>query len=53
MFPQPLPLLHQSEYLDMEYHMLLKVCESIEINITDEMVVAIECETRNQSNSKL
>ena len=52
-FPQPLPLLYRSEYLDMEYHLLLKACESIEINIADEMAVAIESETRNQSNSKL
>ena len=45
--------LHWSDYLDMEYHMLLKVCESNEVNITDEMAVVIENETRNQSNSKL
>jgi len=31
MFPQPLPLLHQSEYLDMEYHRLLNIYESAEI----------------------
>jgi len=53
MFPQPLPLLHRSEYLDMEYHRLLKVCESTEISITDEMAVAVENETRSQANSKL
>ena len=52
-FPQPLPLLYRSEYLDMEYHMLLRVCESTEINTTDEMAVAIKSEMRNQSNSKL
>ena len=52
-FPQPLPLLHRSEYLDMEYHRLLKVCESTEIKITDEMAVAVEKETRSQANSKV
>ena len=37
----------------MEYHRLIKVCESTEINITDEMAVAVESATRSQSNSKL
>ena len=37
----------------MEYHELLKVCETVEINVTNEMAIAVEKATRNQSNSKL
>lgn len=52
-FPQPLPLLHQPEYLDLQYHKLLKVCESVKVNITNDMAIAVERETRLQSNSTL
>ena len=37
----------------MEYHELLKVCETVEINVTNEMAIAVEKAMRNQSNSKL
>lgn len=50
-FPTPLSFLHSSEYMTLEYHELLKVCESIEIIVTKEMAVAAEEATRNQSNS--
>lgn len=52
-FPKPLPLLHSSEYMGMEYHELLKACEAVEINVTKEMAAAVEKETRHQSSSKL
>jgi hypothetical protein len=52
-FPEPLSLLHRSEYMALEYHELLMACEAVEITVTKEMATSIEEETRNQSNSKL
>ena len=52
-FPDPLPLLYNSEYMVMEYHELLQACESVEITVTKEMAVQVEKETRSQSNCKL
>ena len=49
-FPNPLPLLYKSEYMAMEYHELLKTCESVEITVTKEMAVHVKKETRSQSN---
>ena len=52
-FPKSLSLLHQPEYVELEYHMLLDVCDSVNVEIREEMAVAVEKETRLQSNSKL
>ena len=52
-FPQPLQLLHLPEYMDLEYHELLKVCETLHIEITKETALTVEKETRLQSSSKL
>ena len=52
-FPQPLPMLHKPVYMELEYHELLKVCESVTVEVTEEMALAVEKETRLQSNSKL
>ena len=52
-FPQPLPLLHKPSYLELEYNELLKACESVKIEVTDEMAIAVEKETRLQAKSKL
>ena len=51
--PQPLPLLYQPEHMELEYHKLLKECESVKIQISEEMALAVEKETRSQSKSKL
>ena len=52
-FPNPLPLLHSSEYMGMGYHELLKACGEVEITVTKEMAAAVEKQTRQQSSSKL
>ena len=52
-FPQPLSLLYQPAYMELEYHMLLKECESVKIQISEEMALAVEKETRSQSKFKL
>ena len=52
-FPQPLKSLKQSTYMDLDYHELLKVCESASVEITEEMAELIEKATRSQSQSKL
>ena len=52
-FPQPLKSLKQSSYLDLDYHELLKVCESASVEVTEEMAKLVEKATRSQSQSKL
>ena len=52
-FPQPLKSLKQSSYVDLDYHELLKVCESASVEITAEMAKLVEKATRSQSQSKL
>lgn len=52
-FPEPLSMLYKPEYMELEYHELLEVCEEVKVDITNEMALAIERETRLQSNSKL
>ena len=39
--------------MELEYHELLNVCDSLEINITEEQANVIESETKGQANSKL
>ena len=52
-FPQPLKSLKQSSYVDLDYHELLKTCESASVEITEEMAKVVEKATRSQSQSKL
>ena len=52
-FPQPLTSLYQSNYMKLEYHDLLNVCENISLEFTGEMAKSVESETRLQSKSKL
>jgi len=44
-FPKPLKSLQQAECLKLSYTDLLDICESIEIQITDDMAKAVERET--------
>ena len=52
-FPQPLQLLYQPEYMDLQYHELLHMCETTEIVITADMAQAVEKATKTQYKSKL
>ena len=52
-YPQPLTVLRKAEYVKLNYHELLQVCENVSISITQEMSTLIETETRTQSDSKL
>ena len=49
----PLTALQKPEYLSLDYHDLLNVCESVTVDINDEVAQLIEEETRLQSKSKL
>ena len=51
--PEPLSMLHKPTYMELEYHELLEACKAVKVDITREMALAIEKETRLQSNSKL
>ena len=51
--PKPLKSLHQPSYLQLEYNELLNICETVSIQVTDEMAEALEKETRLQSKSNL
>ena len=52
-FPQPLTSLKSLKYVEMQYHDLLKACESVSLNITQKMVECVEAAARDQSKSKL
>ena len=52
-FPQPLNSLYKNEYESMEYHELLKVCESVDVVVNEEMSRIVEGETRGQFRSKM
>ena len=43
--PQPLPLLSKPSYLDLEYHELLKACESVKVEVAEGMAIAVEKKT--------
>lgn len=43
-FEQPLPLLHKPSYMELEYNELLKACESVKVEVIDEMAIAVEKE---------
>jgi len=51
-FPKPLNTLYQSDFLQLNYDELLKQCESVLFDVTQEMADAVEQETRAQSQSK-
>ena len=52
-YPKPLQQLYDEKYLDCNYLELLAVCEQVEITVTKEMAIAVETETRAQSNTSL
>ena len=52
-FPKPLQLLYNPKYLLMGYDELLNVCESLDIDMSEESAQLVEKETRLQHNSKL
>ena len=51
-FPKPLNTLYQSDFLQINYDELLEHCESVLVDITQEMANVVEQETRAQSLSK-
>ena len=52
-FPEPLQSLSKPEYLKLGYTELLTLCESTTITVTQEMALADEEATREQSASRL
>lgn len=52
-FPLPMIELHKPEYLKLSYHELLKVCETVSVNVTEANAKAVEKETKVQHNTKL
>ena len=51
-FPKPLLLLYDPNFLKLSYHELLDQCESVDISITERMVLTVEKESRKQFKSK-
>ena len=51
-FPKPLNTLYQSDFLQLSYDELLEHCESVLVDITQEMANVVEQETRAQNQSK-
>jgi len=52
-FPVSLISLKETKYVEMEYHKLLEVCQSVSLNVTQEMANSVEEVTRDQSRSRL
>ena len=52
-FPKALLSMCEPKYVDLAYHELLLVCESISITVTEAMAEAVEEATRAQSHSRL
>lgn len=52
-FPLPLTELYKPDYLKVEYHELLKLCETVPINVSEVNAKAIEKETKLQHSTKL
>jgi len=52
-FPKPLKSPHDMSYMQLEYHELLEVCDSVSLKFTAEMSQLIEKETRSQAKSTL
>ena len=44
-FPKPLKSLHDISYMQLEYHELLEVCDSVSLEFTAEMSQLVEKET--------
>jgi len=51
----PLMSIHDPSYIQLKYHELLKVCESVHVSLdfTQEMSELVEKETRSQFRSSL
>jgi len=52
-FPKQLQSLYDPMYANFEYHQLLDTCESILLNVTEEMARSVEEATKLQSKSNL
>ncbi len=52
-FPRPLSLLYDPNNLKFDYHELLKKCESICVDVSQQMAVAVEKESREQYKSRV
>ncbi len=52
-FPRPLSLLYDPNNLKLDYHELLKKCESICVDVSQQMAVAVEKESREQYKSRV
>ncbi len=51
-FSRPLSLLYDPNNLKLDYHELLKKCESICVDVSQQMAVAVEKESRNNINQE-
>lgn len=51
--PRPLSLLYDPNNLKLEYHELLEKCESISVNVTQNMASTVEKESRKQYKSRV
>ena len=51
--PKPLKTLQQPSHLQLPYHELLNMCETVSIEVTNEMAKSLEKETRSQSKCNL
>ena len=52
-FPLPLTELHKPEHLELSYHELLKLCETVSVVVTEVNARAVEKETKVQHKTKL
>ena len=54
-FPKPLKSLYDISYMQLKYHELLEVCESVSLSLefTERMSQLVEKETRSQAKSSL
>ena len=52
-FPMPLTELHKPEHLELSYHELLKLCETVSVVVTEVNARAVEKETKVQHKTKL
>ena len=52
-FPHPLPQLYDPNNLKLEYHELLEKCESICVDVTQNMAVSVEKASRDPYKSSV
>ena len=52
-YPKPLQSLHEPKFLQLGYVDLLSTCAKVKLHLTEEMVLAVESATHDQSHSKL